>query len=587
MKIYPSRHKVVQDTKIDLNSDIPLAYVDTGFKEFEVSVIPYLSRSSATPVIPYTGYSSLDVRLFDKNGEEVNNASVLQRDKEKYYYIPTNATSFSPQRFTYTVTGKKQMAYKTARRYDFAVSCIDDDQFTLSKQMIRVFGDAPTRGICPVNITVNGMDISRESLINGSFKESDFVFAKAAELKNLDLAPILSDHANVWVFVDTFPLALRSLTEGEKLSALREPMIYNEINLNEKVFDTNLLPIEAGVRYHNLHSTQFTNILIKEYEGKGFAIITPTSFLNNIETNIKMLYEAMMFVYSRSYVKSDSVSEWITDFVPDYVVVNSVLTRKEKFTSSLELHKIFSLDSGEVGLSAVTIQPDNVKFDGISNNYIVFRKEYTGNYQKYADPAKPTKDTISVFTPRQNVIFYKDFIYEIEEPVQDKISCTISDDTVSIVVKPMKNSLNGIFTEIPSTLTYRMVRVVNYKEEKINNAELLLCVKNNILNLVEKKGYASSDGIIIAEIQIYQSENKSSIYDMRQRGGGLPENKVDNRSLFDIGNINGLAYRKAGSVIVTLPKRLEAHEDLILKAIQRHISAEELPIILFEDGEDA
>lgn len=587
MKIYPSRHSVVQDTKIDLNSDIPLAYVDTGFKEFEVSIIPSFSRSLATPVIPYTGYGSLDVCLFDKNGEEVNNTSILQRDKDKYYYIPQNATSFNPQRFTYTVTGKKQMPYKSTRRYDLAVSCLDDENFTLSKKLMRVFGDAPTRGICPANVMINGMDVGQESLTTGSFKESDFLFAKAASIAGIDLSVFLNEHANVWAFVDTFPVETRALAAGESLGTFREPMAYNEVTVNERIFDAYSLPAESGVRYHNLYRGQYSNVLIKEYEGKGFVIITPTSFLDNIEANIKLLYEVMMFVYGKTYVESEPVSEWITDVAPDYVVVNNVLTRKEKFTSNLELYKIFNLDIDEVALSAVEIQPENVKFDSISNNYIVFRKEHTGVYQKYADPVKPTADTISVFTPRQNVIFYKDFIYEIEEPVQDKVTCVISDDTIAITVKPLKNSVNGIHTKIPSTMTYRMVRTVNYKEEKLASAELVICCKNNILSLVEKRGYANSDGIIIAEIQIYQSENKSSIYDMRQRGGGLPEDKADNRSLLDIGNVNGLAYRKAGTIIFTLPKRLEPHEELILKAIRKHITAEELPIILFEDREDA
>jgi hypothetical protein len=105
--------------------------------------------------------------------------------------------------------------------------------------------------------------------------------------------------------------------------------------------------------------------------------------------------------------------------------------------------------------------------------------------------------------------------------------------------------------------------------------------------LIDKKTYSETDGIIIAEVQISLSENKSMVYDMRQRGGGLPESMdPPSFSLLDIGNIYGMSYRKAGTLIITLPKKLQPFDDIITAAVKKHMVGEELPIILFEDKEE-
>lgn len=592
MKIYPGKHEIVQTSSVDLNTDIPLAYVDTGFKEYNVRVIPTFSSNKQEKIIPYAAFSSLDVKLFNADGSLADNASVLQRDRDSYYYIPQSAVTFSPQRFSYTITGKQSATYRKNRSYNWVVGCVDETAtMSLARNMIKVFGDAPGRGLCPSNIGVNDMDLSYQRLIDVSFKDADFVFLESPDGVNysngetIDYEAFLAEHANVWVSVDTFPYTLQNASNYSDFNGLRSPVLFSSVTLPDKVFDTATLPVETGVTYHNIFNSSYSGILIKEYANKGFVIMTPKSLLDSVESNVKLLYETMMYVYLNTYVSSDEVNDWITDAAPDYVVINNILTKKDKFTSNVDLSKMFGLDSNEITLANVTISEENVKFGGISNGYVVFKKEYTGSYQKYADPAKPA-GAISVFTPRQNIMYYKDFIYSIEDAVQDKISWSVSGDTITVTVRPFRNSIHGINMLEETVMYYRMVRVVNYVEERINTANIYVCWKDGILNLVEKSTYGSDLGIIIAEIEIFQSDAASKIYDLRQRGGGVPEDtETDLQCLLDIGNVYGMSYRKAGSVIFTLPKRLEAYEELITKVIRKHMVAEELPIILFEDKE--
>ena len=79
-------------------------------------------------------------------------------------------------------------------------------------------------------------------------------------------------------------------------------------------------------------------------------------------------------------------------------------------------------------------------------------------------------------------------------------------------------------------------------------------------------------------------KNTNTVFDMRVRGGGLPESEPDNFDCFDIGHVNGRPYRKGGSVIITLPKRLEKYKDIIEDTINQYKTAQVYPIIIFKEG---
>lgn len=595
MKIYPGRHQVEQVKTVDNNRDIPLAFIDANYRDYVVNVLPRMSSNKMEPVIPYEELHSLDVCLFDSNRNEIDNTSILQRDRDKYYYVPQKAMAFTPQRFNYSVVGKKRMSYKMNMQYDIKVGCVDNDTMDFSKLMIKVFGDAPIRKICPNNVFVNSGDVSVESLVNSSIADNDFVFIKAKDEKTykeinqeIDLNLFLNEHTNVWLSVDSFSNneLVYNLPESSQEVILKKPIVYNCPALKTNLFKLSSLKNEQGVIYHNIFTGEHTAAIIKEYPNKGFVIMTPSSFIDHIENNVKLFYEIMMYVYLNSYCESNKINEWITDIVPDYVAINNKLIKKVNFSSNIEFNRLLNLSKNDVDLVDVKITPDNVKFAGISNNHILFRKDMSNENVQYTDPAKPS-GSISIFTPRQNIVYYKDFIYKIEENVQEKITWELQNGRLIFNIKPFVDSLNGINIKQESSLQFLLFEITNNAIINVTEATLYLVCRDNILNLVPESIYTNTNGIIIAEIQINQLDNKSQVYDMRQRGGGCLESVTDpTQSLLDIGNISGMSYRKAGTVIITLPKRLEPFEDLITKVVQKHIVAEELPIILFEDKEE-
>ena len=106
-----------------------------------------------------------------------------------------------------------------------------------------------------------------------------------------------------------------------------------------------------------------------------------------------------------------------------------------------------------------------------------------------------------------------------------------------------------------------------------------------MLSSCRKGDYNESLGKIIATINISKSSDMTVIYDMRQRGGGLPEDFEDANDLLDIGYIKGSPYRKSGAIIFTFPERLKSNKEEIEKIVRKHMVAEKYPIIIFEESE--
>ncbi|MGL4877933.1 hypothetical protein [Paraclostridium dentum] len=50
-------------------------------------------------------------------------------------------------------------------------------------------------------------------------------------------------------------------------------------------------------------------VLIVEHIGRGYEIISHSSIYNDIENNIQMMYEAIMFCYLNSYKKTKVITQ--------------------------------------------------------------------------------------------------------------------------------------------------------------------------------------------------------------------------------------------------------------------------------------
>jgi hypothetical protein len=584
MKIYPSRHKIIQTNKVNTDVDIPLAYIDTHYTDYDIKLIPETGFESyyKTEVVPYKEYDTDEICLFDSQGNIVDKTPILQRNGNKYIYIPQDAISFVPQNFSYSVIGKKAMAYSTDRPFNLSVACVDSDSqngFPFAKSLIQIFGDAPKRGLCPPNISVNDMDLSVQSLINSTIKAMDFVFVESTDGVKykgsdvvIDIDSYLNENTNVWISTDVFTAPML-VTKEEANYTLLEPNVINAVPYKTKY---SFQPtITEDPKMHRVFNNDTQPVAVLEHKDKGFVIVSHSSFMADMEKSKDLLYEIMMYVYMNSYLGTDNISSWITDSMPDYIVSNGALTTKDQFTSNMELWKMFGLRQNDIMFSKITIDTSNVKCTGIVNDFIIFEKDSTGDNKKYADPEKPV-GAISVYTPRKDVIYFNRFVYEINDSMNKSIFVNKQENTINVIFQLFRNSLHNVNMKDIPTIKKQLVG--------INTAVMYICCKGypNNVSIVLKDDYKSDDGTVIAKININRTAQYSKVFDMRQPGGGLPDGAEPNYDMLDIGNMLGRPYRKAGTVIITLPKRLEPYEDMLLKAIQKHTVGEEFPIIIFE-----
>ena len=377
--------------------------------------------------------------------------------------------------------------------------------------------------------------------------------------------------------------------------SINNPTLYNNVETStlgvvQSTITKELFTIDnesnEEVTLHTIFNTNACAV-IKEYKDKGFMIYTPSDFFMNIEKNINIFYEILFYVYRNSYLKSESINQWITDKVPDYVITNNKLTTIDKFLSNKTIPELFHLSDSDVTFSKIIIDKENVIMKTIYNNYLTFEKKFTGNYIKYADPDKMNDSMVSIYTPQKQIIYFDEFVYTIQDSIKDKIKYKRVDNSFVINLRNFKNSYHNINigSDATNDLTIPLTRTINYKQVAINNTDFYICCKENILSCYAVNEYKKDYGIIIARINISKTDTQPKVYDMRRRGGGLPENAEDDFNMLDIGHLYGLAYRKAGTVVITLPTKLKPYEDLIKKVVSKHIVAEKYPVIIFEDKE--
>lgn len=616
MKIYPSKANIVQTPTINLTTDIPLAYIDTESKDYTLNIVDAMEAGEITPVLPYTTFPSYEIALFkptsktnlidSTNFYKIDHSSIIQRVGNEYQYIPLNSITFEPETFNYNVIVKKNLPYIPQRTYNIKIGCIDNINNTnLSEKLIRIFGDAPSRGICPNNIWVNNKDLSIYSLTNNAINNLDFIFISSKDGKSYQKydpttkvfkdfndfnKEYLSKQTNVWMSIDHFPLNLTKLP-----CSINNPTLYNNVETStlgvvQSTITKELFTIDnesnEEVTLHTIFNTNACAV-IKEYKDKGFMIYTPSDFFMNIEKNINIFYEILFYVYRNSYLKSESINQWITDKVPDYVITNNKLTTIDKFLSNKTIPELFHLSDSDVTFSKIIIDKENVIMKTIYNNYLTFEKKFTGNYIKYADPDKMNDSMVSIYTPQKQIIYFDEFVYTIQDSIKDKIKYKRVDNSFVINLRNFKNSYHNINigSDATNDLTIPLTRTINYKQVAINNTDFYICCKENILSCYAVNEYKKDYGIIIARINISKTDTQPKVYDMRRRGGGLPENAEDDFNMLDIGHLYGLAYRKAGTVVITLPTKLKPYKDLIKKVVSKHIVAEKYPVIIFEDKE--
>jgi hypothetical protein len=631
MKIYPNKSTINIKKEINSIIDIPLAYVDTTSSTYNISSVinDVYKTYYKKEVLPYDIVNT-NICLFDRFDNQIDYEDMVKnfsRDAQNnYIYIPKgDSAKFKPKTFEYKIKVKKRIRYKSNMLYN--INALFYNNKNAANKLMPIFGDAVSRGLAPGNISINNSDMSLSKLCESKINDSDITFLLLNNLTAIcnddgSLSPFdkkyyLNEYNTNFVFVMKNDFAIKDYDGVEydsnkinllfslnyNLYSVSNPNIYSGCYINSKYY-FNIPPSTADVKYYSLFSdTSKTPILIEEHVNNEIVVYITEDIINNAASNYKVLYEMLVYLYFNSYVTSDYMSDWIADVMPDYIAKDNTLIKKSKFISSLSVEEIFGLSSNEIVSINVIIDSDKypfVFFDEIYKNspyvdsmniqddYITFHKN-KGTNNEYADPKEKPDGWTSLFI-NDEIFFFENFVYKINDALEDCVNVQKIDDSVVIDLKPFKHSDTGIFIKYnQEPIIIPLTEVINNIEQKIlNNTYYLISKKNDSVSMYEllkKDDYTADKGIILMIINISQdtTNTEKTLYDMRQRGGGLPKDAEDNFDCFDIGNINGRPYREAGTLIITLPKYLEENKDIVMNIVKQYMVADDYPIIIFKE----
>ena len=616
MKIFPSTHNIksVTDSHVDLDLNIPLAYIELDYSKYDIqkSMENIMSKEIKQEVLLNQKFDNANIKLFNKFNEAVNMDNLLTRVGDSYYYRPKDIITFKPQYFNYNATVKRKLEYKISNTYDINIACIDDpDSLDLSQRIASGFSNPSSREITPPNISINKNRIDAQAFSDMSGEDCDVVIIESPDGKYYDdsLDPILIDKEEflnnnmaIWLASD-FNLEYPHENEfGGMDFQISNPILNNKTKINsETYFSYSALPYNPNVIYHNIFIGDKMPVVIIEHIGRGYEIISSSDIIKDIPKNITLMYECILYCYLNSYKKTEDLSQWICSSVPDYQVESGRLVKKQYFVSDIDLYKYFNLKSTEMDLYAVNItdsemnsileskiddlyEPTStVHFIGMSGGRLMFNQNITKDSAYNLEPEKPI-GWVSLYDGN-NIVYMKEIHYTIETNLDNKIYTIVNDYDLAVKILAFKSSSLGIDTQIPIDLTIPFIKTEVNGIERIREAQYAFYINldSHEVNFVFNEDYEDTLGIKLFTIKVSQTPDAINITDMRQLGGGLVEDEPDNYNLMDIGHVNGRPYRKAGTLVFTLPTKYKEYEDVILKAINKYISASDIPVILFED----
>ena len=616
MKIFPSTHKIksITESHVDLDLNVPLAYIELDYSKYKIDKVmeDIANTDVKTEVLVNQEFSSPSVKLFNKFNEAVNMDSLLTRVGDKYYYRPKDMISFEPQKFNYTATIKTNIAYKIANRYNINIACVDDvDSLDLSKRIAAGFSNPSAREIVPPNISINNNRLDAYTFTDMSITDCDVLFIESPDgihyddsqkPTEIDKILFLNNNAAIWIASDYNKNYPYENTSSFDEYTIKTPILNSKTSmLSDVYFDINAMPYNPNVIYHNIFNGNKAPILVVEHIGKGYEIISHSSILNNIEENIKVMYEVIMFCYLNRYETTTNLRQWITSEIPDYQIESGKLVKKKYFMSDVDLYKYFNLKASELILYNVNIvdehtntTPDDntqdlydyatsIQFIGMNGGRLMFDKVTSSNNTYSTEPKKPT-NWISMYDG-DNIIYLRELHYVVETDLSEKVFTVINEDDLKVKVLAFKSTSLGVDTQIPFEKTIPFVKTSVNGVERIREAEYAFYINmhNQEIGFDFLEDFTEDKGEILFTIRVYQTPDSIQVTDMRQLGGGLKEDAADNYNLMDIGHINGRPYRPAGTVVFTLPTKYKEYENLIEKAIKKYIGASDVPVIFFED----
>ena len=637
MKIYPSQlyhcPEYITAKNIDRNLSIPLAYLNNSNPtyKFERESHNDFKTSSRKLILPNQELDSEDVLIFDEYGNPADSASIINRKGDKYYYNPNNMIEFTPLLFNYNVTAKKNIVYNQSKTFNFNVACMDDpNKLDFTKKLEQILIDHNGEGYLR-NILINGGASSIESVKEMSSR-TDFVFIESPDGEHYNYMPeeesvetsmgnriplesFLRSNINTWIISDDnkkFPatngLGYNIRFKSPNIKRLGSFEIKDYYNANDIALRTYTV--------HNLFENSICPILILEYINQGFVIYSTSEIFNIEKADIyrDVIFEILLYVYCNSYIKSESVPEYITSFMPDYEIVNGSLKAKNEFISNTRLNDLLKTNTSEYVLTDIEILDggnenipngdlmsivEGITFSGVTNNKVKFKM--VTNNKVYSEPERPA-GWKSIY--HNNKIYYiEQFHYlietkigEVNEEIENKLFVLENGNNIEIKLYPFKSSKHGLNINRDLRLTIPSFKTDVNGQIRAKNECYALCIDKTRNELryffnddYEAKVENNDDDVrycaLLTTITVIEKLGEDYLTDMRVRGGGLPEDMPDNFNLLDIGHIYGRPYRQANTLVFTLPKKYEIYKDEILEVINKYKVAEDYVVLFFEDDE--
>ena len=599
MKINLSKHDIIGRSKQDLQDsgnlefvglkEISLAYVNTEEtnKIPTVSLKDGFSESSRRYVRPYDSFNDEDTYLFNKNNEIVK--ATMKRVGDVYYYEPRNQTEYTPMSFKVYLDIQKQEQYFNDKNYNIKVSAIEtgENQEFVNK-LISIFADKYIYGDCPSNVRINGGAKSELSLIEQDYRTADFVFIESSDGVHLgnsedendviDFDYILENHTNVWLSTDNYEDRFKTVSATGAFSTLHmnDTVVYDttEYNITRSqmvVWDQDLpfTEDEGSVIFNYEYLNEA--ILIIHKIGKGFMIVTPKWFLDNLAETSHMVYEAMMKCYLQQYCKSRETTLWITDEPVDYLSYHEdKFNRSHKIVTVDELMLDYDFDYNSYKLINVVTNTSNVSFLGINEKHELLFVKIGGE----SDPMKQVNEQ-SFYTTKHTVINYaQEDISLVETPLEIEVSLT--DTTAYLTVQPIVSSSHKLFTT--DVQTFKITDFSTQYGLYVNKGSTDI---TNTFSLIDRREIPETGLTQIATIR-FDFTSKIVACDTRVSGGGLPDGQPDDYDMLDIGHVNGRPYRLGSTFIVRVPKKLSNYESRIRTELDKHVAAGDEYVLVFE-----
>lgn len=618
MKIYPSKHKIksIPTSKIDTDLNIPLAYVDIDYTKNKVSKIVDANFSTNKKTILYPGqlFENKDFKLFNKLEEEITNKdNLFYYTDGQYAFYPNNTIKFTPKKFLWKATVKRNFTYNISNTYNINIGCKYNDD--LNKRLINAFMDPSNRDLLVhSNIKINNDSTNYSTFSSIENEKADFMFIKSHNCKHYDTdqtleintKEFLDAHTNVWFGCEDAVYLNESykmlLATNPTTFRVTNPIVTKECTVDSSYyFDLSTVSTPVGVTVHNIFDTTLVPALILEYENLGFIIITSYTILDDPLKYESLMYEVMMYVYTKSYESTDYINDWITYKLPDYEVNNGIYSIKSGFVSKKSITSLLNL-TDDYNLISLDIKDDNTvrtlstedTTNSSGGNIVCLGQNggrpifaINGTLTGYTEPNKP-EGWKSVYCDG-SVYYIEKLYYLIEEDITNKIIIAEKDNSLIVKLYSFKSSKLNINKQSDSTIQISYIKTDGDLVQRIKEAEYVVYYVKayDKIEFCYAEDYIEDDSKYkLFNILVEQTDSAIEIHDMRQLGGGLSEEEPDDFELLDIGHINGRPYRMAGALVLTMPTKYSSYDEYIQKVINKYKTAEDYIAVFYKDEED-